>query len=102
LHPIFWKGGRFDNEERRNQETKLAIQRGHYVEAIRAEAQRCQVISEMDRQSQSLRVMIAEGMVKYDEGNLNPWEWLIDLLEGDINVVDSGSREYQVMEGTMK
>ena len=41
-------------------------------------------------------------MVKYDEGNLNPWEWLIDLLEGDINVIDSGSREYQVRPGTMK
>ena len=102
LHPIFWKGGRFDNEERRNQEAKLAIQRGHYVEAIRVEAQRCQVISEIDQQYEYLRVKFAEGMVKYDEGNLNPWEWLIDLLESDINVIDSGSREHQVKPGTMK
>ena len=54
LHPIFWKGGWFDNAEHRNQEAKLAIQRGHYVERIRVEAQRCQVISEIDWQSQSL------------------------------------------------
>ena len=56
LPPIFWRGGRFDNEERQNQEAKLAIQRDEYVAAIRAEAQRCQAISLTDRLSQSLRI----------------------------------------------
>ena len=41
-------------------------------------------------------------MIKYDEGNLNPWEGLIDLLEGDVNDVDTGSREYQGMQGEGK
>ena len=47
LHPIFWEGGQFDNEERRRQEAKLAIQQARYVEVIHAEAQRHQVISVM-------------------------------------------------------
>jgi len=45
LHPIFWKGGRFDNEKWQSQEAKLAAQQIRSVEVICAEAQRCQAIS---------------------------------------------------------
>ena len=62
LSPIFWEGGQFDNKERRRQEAKLAIQQARYVEVIHAEAQRHQIISVMAHHSQSLRIMIAEGM----------------------------------------
>jgi hypothetical protein len=100
LHPIFWAGGRFDNEERRDEEAKLAAQQARYVGMISAEAQRCQAISIITvPESRSLRVMIAEGMVKYEEGNLNPWEWLIDLVESGINDVDSGPTDYRALRG---
>lgn len=84
LHPIFWEGGKFDNEERRSEEAKLAAEQARYIEMVDVEAKRCQVISAM-QQSGPLRIMIADGMVKYDNGNLNPWEWLIDLLESEVN-----------------
>jgi len=99
LHPIFWEGGRFDNEERRREETKLAAQQARYIDMIDTEAQRSQVVLLLVRQLRSLRVMIAEGMIKYDEGNLNPWEWLIDLIESGISDGDNHAIDYRVVRG---
>jgi hypothetical protein len=43
--------------------------------------------------------MIAQGMRLYDGGNLNPWEWLIELLERGANDVDDGKMYYQEVRG---
>jgi Phosphotransferase enzyme family len=101
LHPIFWEVGRFDDEERRGEEAELKVQQAQYVEMIAAEAERCKGISTMVPESRSLRVMIAGGMLKYEVGNLNPWEWLIDLMERGINDVDSGAIDYPALRGKL-
>jgi hypothetical protein len=86
LHPSFWQGGRFDTEERRHHESILASQQLKYKTVMDNEANRLQLASVL-LDSRSLRVMIAGGIIQYSEGNLNPWEWLIDLLERDMDIV---------------
>ena len=78
------------------------MQQDQYIATIRSEARIYQAISVTDRLSQPLRIMIAERMIKYEQGNLNPWEWLIDLLEGDVNDVDTRSKECQNMQGEIQ
>jgi hypothetical protein len=79
-HPIFLQGGRLDTEERRGVEVDREIQQRTYVGAMEAEAAKLNVVP-VTQQTQPLRVHIAEGMNKWGDGNSNPWERLIDLLE---------------------
>jgi hypothetical protein len=84
VHPILWEGGRLDNEVRRKEEVEQQEERDRYVGVMEAEAVKCNLFSVM-QQSQSLRVLIADGMNRWVDGSLNPWEWLIDLLELELS-----------------
>ena len=84
VHPIFWDGGRLDNEVRRMEEVEQQVERDRYVGVMEAEAVKCNLVSVM-QQSQSLRVLIADGMNRWVDGGMNPWEWLIDLLELELS-----------------
>ena|SRR6202022_5006333 len=95
LHPIFWVGGRFDDAKRRGEQAELEVQQARYIATINAEAQMCQGIAAMVRPPVPLRIQIARGMDLYNDGNMNPWEWLIDLLERGVNDVD----DYVVFRG---
>ena len=64
---------------RRKEEVEQPEERDRYG-VMEAEAVKCNLVSVM-LQSQSLRVLIADGMNRWVDGSMNPWEWLIDLLE---------------------
>jgi hypothetical protein len=85
LHPSIWHGGRFDTKERRHLESILASQQLKYKTVMDNEANRLQVASNLD--PRGLRAMIAGGIIRYSDGDMNPWEWLIDFLERDRDIV---------------
>ena len=77
-HPIFWKGGRLDNERNRKRIARLEDGQRKYIAVMLDEIDAFNRIVECP---QSLLVTIARGMVLYEQVNLGPWEWLVDILE---------------------
>ena len=84
--PFFGRGVDWinHNEVRRKEEVEEQVKRDRYVGVMEAKAVKCNLVSVM-QQSQSLRVLIADGMNRWVDGSMNPWEWLIDLLELELS-----------------
>jgi hypothetical protein len=89
LHPSMWQGSSFDTEERRQEEAVLAAQQAQYRSVMDTEAERTNATPMVD--SLSLQVSIAEGINRYPQGDLNPWEWLVELLERDMETETNGT-----------
>lgn len=89
LHPSMWQGSSFDTEERRQEEAVLAVQQAQYRRVMDAEAERTKATPMVD--PLSLQVSIAQGINRYPQGDLNPWEWLVGFLERDMEAVSNGT-----------
>jgi len=77
-HPIFWEGGRLDNEQNRKRNSELDDAQRKYMAVMLGEVG---AIKSIVKSPPSLRVAIAKGMFLYENGYLGPWEWLLDILE---------------------
>lgn len=102
LHPIFWEGGRLDHVKRRKSENILKAQQARYLSTMRAQAPESLAISQSWQSIGSLRTQLAYGMDLYQGGNLNPWEWLIDLLERVIKQPNESSWNYEELRGKLQ
>lgn len=83
LQPRLWQGSPFDTEDRRKEQAEADIKQQEYRRVMDAEAQIHQATLIVD--PVSLRVSIAEGINRYPQGDLNPWEWLVDFRFGNCN-----------------
>jgi Phosphotransferase enzyme family len=79
MNPIFWKGGRLDNKDSRNDLVVTEELRRKYI-AVMSDEKETNTYG-IAEYPQPLRVEIALGIVRYEKGNVTAWEWLIDILE---------------------
>ena len=80
MNPIFWKGGRLDNDYNRKDFIITERLRQKYIAVMLDETGEDNAYG-IAEYPLPLRVEIAQGMVMYEKGNMTPWQWLLDILE---------------------
>jgi Phosphotransferase enzyme family len=84
LHSMFWEGGRFDTPERRAEEVINDREQRKYLSWVKSHQEKVGLmIDDIWEFPQPLGIGIADAMSRFEQGNMGPWEWLIDLLERD-------------------